>query len=506
MSKFNAKESSKIENYMGGVAYKQTPKTELIFAVLSSFIENSYYESADNRIKRISELVKKIAIEEPKFVAKLAIYTRNEFNMRSSFHVLIGELAKAHKGDNLVSRTIQIGVSRVDDLTEIVSYLGKPVPNQVKKGIAAALGKFNEYQLAKYRSEGKSFSLVDLFNLVHPKPRDKTRGIWKSLMNGKLKQTGTTWEARLSAGEEPAKVWRKMLKANELGYMACLRNLRNILKTGDSEAIGLAIAMISDKKKVAKSRQLPFRFLSAHNALKDYDSEEGGIKFEKDSNPNAIINAINKALEYSIDNIPLLKGKTVILTDNSGSMRGDTGGTSLVSAYSNRTTADIANLFAVLYWKRADNTFIGLFGDDLITPKLDREKTVLGNFGIINEEAERCGPSTETGMFIAFEKFLKEKISPERIVIFSDCQVGTGCQWYDTGDRKGNDFNKLFQQFKKMSPKTMVYSVDLKGHGNTLFANGVHEISGWSDRIFNVMEMAELDKNALVNEIEKIEI
>lgn len=506
MSKFNQKESSKIENYMGGVAFKQTPKTELIFSVLSSFMENSYYEKADDRIKRISELVKKVAGGEPEFVAKLAIYTRNEFNMRSSFHVLIGELAKAHKGSNLVSRTIQKGVNRVDDLTEIVSYLGKPIPNQVKKGIAAALVKFNEYQLAKYRSEGKSFSLVDLFNLVHPKPEEETKEIWKDLMTGKLKQTGTTWEARLSAGEEPAKVWREMLKAGELGYMACLRNLRNILKTGDPEAIDLAIAMVSDKEKVARSRQLPFRFLSAHNALKDYDSEEGSIKFEKDSNPDAMINAIDKALEYSIDNIPLLKGKTVILTDNSGSMRGDHGGASLISAYSNRTTADIANLFAALYWKRADNTFIGLFGDTLITPKLDREKTVLENFKIIDTEGERCGAGTEAGMFVAFEKFLKEKISPERIVIFSDCQVGTGCKWYDRTGRSGGDFNKLFQNFKAMSPKTMVYSVDLRGYGNTLFANGVYEISGWSDKIFNLMEMAEIDKDALVNEIEKIQL
>lgn len=508
MAKFSKKDSAKTANYMGGVAFKQKPKTELAHAVLTTFVESSYYEDENKRTARIAALIKEIAKTDPVFVAKLAIYARDKFNMRSAFHVAVGELAKVYRGDNLVSRLIEKGTIRVDDLIEIVAYVGKkPIPNQVKKGVAAALNKFDAYQLAKYRREGHKFSLVDLFNLVHPKPLPQNVDAWKKLIAGELTQTGETWEARLSAGEDAKIVWRDMLKTGKLPYMACLRNLRNILKTNDAETIALAASFIRDQKQVAKSRQLPFRFLSAYRELAEFQENGGdGIVFEKDAKPYSLIDAVRQALEYSVANIPLLAGQTMILSDNSGSMRGDGGGSSSLSRKSKRTTADIANLFAVLYWSRAENTYVGLFGDRLISPQLDRAKTIFENFDVINVSADTCGSGTETGIFDAFEVLLKNGQKPNRIVIFSDCQVGTKCKWYDAGDRKANDFNALFQKFRAFSPETIVYSVDLKSYGNTLFAGGVIELAGWSDRIFHLMDIAERDKHAFIHEIESIEI
>ena len=53
MAKFNEKKetvTNLITNYMGELAFKQTPKEELIFSVLTSFFEDSYYESKESRI------------------------------------------------------------------------------------------------------------------------------------------------------------------------------------------------------------------------------------------------------------------------------------------------------------------------------------------------------------------------------------------------------------------------------------------------------------------------
>ncbi len=500
MSKFNSKsEGRSVENYMGGHSFSQGKKEELAFAVLSSFIEDSYYESKEDRIKRIRILVKSIAEKDPLYLAKLAYVTRKEFHMRSSFHVLTAELARYHKGDALVKNLIKLAVERPDDLLEIVSYLGKPIPNAVKKGVAEALTKFDAYQLAKYRGENKKFKLVDLFNLVRPKaPKDKV-AIWKKLMKGELKSTNT-WEARSSKGENKEKMWGELVGSNELGYMALLRNLRNILKSADAATIKDALVKIANKEAVLKSKQLPFRFLSAYNAIDEMDKTD--LVFEKEViNHEKVIEALNKAVSYSVGNIPLLKGKTIILSDNSGSMRGDGGGDSLVSAFSNRTTADIANLFAVLYWTRANNTLVGLFGDSLITPKLDREKSVFENFKLINQTGSRVGESTEMGIFTMFEKLIEDKVIVDRIIIFSDCQVGTGCKWYDTGSRGGGDFNKLFSEYRKINPKVNVFSVDLRGLGNTLFADGVVQVAGWSDKIFDIIQLNER-KEGLVKYIE----
>jgi 60 kDa SS-A/Ro ribonucleoprotein len=508
--KFNATEKGKTKttNYMGGVAFKQTEKEELAFAVVTTFLEDSYYESRKDRVTRIRELVKEIVKKDPKFISNLAIITRTEFHMRSAFHVLVGELAKNHKGDSLVAETIEYGYTRPDDLIEIIAYLGRPIPNSVKKAVREIMSTLDAYQLGKYQAKSKTFSMIDLFNLLHPKPTKKNEEIFKQFMEGKLSPP-ETWEVLLSTCSDKAKVWKQLVSENKLGYMATLRNLRNMLEQADEATILKACKYISNKEAVLKSKQLPFRFLSAYEAVKGKRTLSlGGKTFSWEDSPakkdltEEVIKALNQALAYSVDNIPLLKGKTLILTDNSGSMRGDFGGDSLTSAYSRRTSADIANLFSVLYWTRCENTCVAAFGDTLKFVKLNREKSILDNFKTFNKTAATVGGGTETGVFFAFEKLLEDKEKVDRIIIFSDTQVGTGCQWYDTGRRKEADFNKLFQQYKKFNPKVQVYSVDLRGYGNSMISDGAVKVAGWSDKIFDLMQFIE-KKEGFVQYIEK---
>lgn len=505
MSKFNgsAKTKATITNYMGGKAFKQSEAEELVFSVATSFLEDSYYESKDDRLTRIRSLVKNVTEADPLFVAKLAIITRKEFNMRSAFHVLVGELTKNHKGDSLVRNTIEQGAERVDDLMEIAAYLGKPMPNQVKKGIRNALAKFSPYQLAKYKGDGKDYSLVDILNLVHPKPNQINSPTYSKLIKDELVSTDT-WESRISAGQSHTEVWKDLLKTKKASYMSILRNLRNIVTKTDEETVKLATDFISDKEQIVKSKQLPFRFLSAYEALDKIEEDSSGIKFEKDSDRLARTkNALIVALTHSVENIPLLEGKTMILTDNSGSMRGDCGGCSALSAYSKRTTASIANLFAVLYWLRSDNTYVGVFGDRLEQPALSRDKDLFDNYNTINYVGERIGGGTEAGIFEAMRKLISEKTIVDRIMIFSDCQVGEGCKWYGYNriGEQSSDFNRMFQEYKKINPNVLVYSVDLKGYGNKMFSDGVVSLAGWSNKIFDLMQIIE-KKEGLVKWIQ----
>jgi len=505
MSKFNAKDTNnETVNHMGGKAFKHSNEEELVFACLTTFIEDSYYESKDKRLNRIKKLVAAIAVQDPLFVAKLAIVARKEFHMRSAFHVLIGELSRIHRGDSIVKNAIINGAERPDDLTEIISYLGKPIPNGVKDGVSKALSKFDRYQLAKYRSEDKNWKLVDVLNVTKPKPSNGQSKDFTDLMKGELVNT-ETWEARISAGEDKGAVWKDMLTKNKLGYMALLKNLRNIAAQADADTAKLAIKKLTNKEAVLKSKQLPFRFLSAYRALDNKrESTKDGITFEKDGDRLKIFqDAITKAILYSVENVPLLFGKTMILSDNSGSMHGDGGGASLVSAASSVKTADIANLFAVLYWTRADNTYVGLFGDKLIVPALDRGKDLFENFKIINAEAEKCGGATEKGIFDAFRSLIKDKTMVDRIVVFSDCQVGEGCEWYGPSER-ASDFNALASQYKAINPNVRIYSIDLKGYGNKMVPTNsdVVLLTGWSEKIFSFMDMIE-KKEGLVRWIDQ---
>jgi len=361
--------------------------------------------------------------------------------------------------------------------------------------------------MAKYRGEGKETKLVDLVNLTHPKATNvHTASALKSLVAGTLKNEDT-WESRLSAGEDKATVFKDLLKTNKLGYMALLRNLRNIQETQDKELIALAAERLVDEDAVANSKQLPFRFLSAYNALEAVAPK--GVVFEQD-NTNTLKKAVERALEISIKHLPVFEGETAILSDNSGSMGGCISGGSPVSALSNTKSCDIANLFATMVWLKAENTYVGLFGDRLISPKLDRSKSLFENFKICTSEASKCGGSTEEGLFVFFEELVRTKRKVNRIMIFSDCQVGRTAQWYGTGDyktmqsRRADYFGKLYNEYRQINPDVKVYSVDLRGYGNSMVRDGAMCLAGWSEKIFDIMHKYEINGTALVQDIENV--
>ena len=149
------------ENLAGGAAFAESPELELISMLLTSFTQDQYHRSADEGLKRLGQLV--AAVPDKRFVAQAAAYARNEFGMRSITHALIGELVKTVRGEDWVKYAVANTVRRPDDALEMLAYVGKPVPNSLKKGLALAIQKFDEYSLAKYRGENTDCKMVDLW-------------------------------------------------------------------------------------------------------------------------------------------------------------------------------------------------------------------------------------------------------------------------------------------------------------------------------------------------------
>lgn len=529
MSKFNILKRKNREtiNHMGAKAYKYDEKYELVSTLLTTFVEDSYYRSSNDTVKRLVELMSKT--KDIEFMAKAIIYARTIFHMRSVSHVMGAEISAYLSGKTYAKNFYENLVVRPDDMLETVAVYfnkgGKTLPNAMKKGFANAFDKFDGYQLAKYRGENKMVKLIDLVNLVHPTPTQKNEKALTELVAGTLRNKDT-WESKLTSAGQNAKgatakaeakkaSWEELILAKRLGYMATLRNLRNILESNVSvAAFESVLTYLSNDKAVQNSKQFPFRFLSAYAEIEKLKitGNSNKLVFEKDGKTDSkrverVLEAIEKAINVSVKNLPLLEGETVILSDNSGSMGGDAGGSSAVSAMSKVNTAAIANLFAALYWSRCDNTLVGLFGDRLVMPTMDRTKGLFANYKTVSKAGKTCGPGTEAGIFHMFERLIKEKRKVARIVIFSDMQIGTGCSWYDTKGRRGDDFNKLYESYRKnINPDVKVYSVNLKGYGTTVFKGNVFKIAGWSEKIFNIMEMLEQDPNALISEINRIEL
>ena len=91
MAKFNSPTTIQTENKEGHAAYSMTPKSKLVTQVLTSFFNEAKFYG-DNSAE-MQETIQQVIRQDPEFVAKLAVFARREFNMRSVAHVLTGYLA-----------------------------------------------------------------------------------------------------------------------------------------------------------------------------------------------------------------------------------------------------------------------------------------------------------------------------------------------------------------------------------------------------------------------------
>lgn len=559
MAKFNEKKTVKQPesvNFMGEKAFLLKPKEEFVSSIMTTFLskEGSYYESSNEEVKRILSLLDKI---DPLFACKAAIYVRENGNMRSISHLLGAALAKYISGQEYAKRFYNKLIVRPDDMSEIVSAYAnlngmglndlKKIPNSMKKGFKEALEGLDAYRIDKYKMKTRSFSLVDLVRLFHPKATQKNAEAYKRLIEGKsladLYESKVLEKEMTKAGqttkdatqEEKMEAKREAITAvldnvKGMPVMNLLRNLRNILLYAPDK-VNDACEQLTIKDKIMNSRLLPFRFATAYSEIEklsyytEISSTKSSIQFEDEKssslcsenefrrNKEMVLNAIEKALEISCLNIPKLEGNVAVLVDDSGSMRGDAGGSSRVSAFSKTSTSMIAHLFASMVMYRQDNVYLGLFGDKLINVPVKRDMRLLDYTKWTFEKGGECGGATETGIYDFIRQVVKEKKKIDNVIVFSDCQIGRYSgftAWYgNNSSDRGKHFHELFKEFRKINPNANFIVVNLRQSGSTSVfdkSQRILNIAGWSDKIFDVITSQCKGWDAMIKEIESIEI
>ncbi len=283
--------------------------------------ESEFYEDGVAIADRIAATAEQCS---PAFVANLAREARGDFNLRHVPLLLLAVLAKTGSGSNMVSDAIADTIQRADELTEFLAIYwrnGKcPLSAQVKKGLARAFRKFDVYHLAKY-NRNNAVKLRDVLFLVHPKPKNgEQQEIWNKLTAGTL-ESPDTWEVNLSGGADKKDTWTRLLSEGQIGYLALLRNLRNMTDVGVDDAL-IRNAIIARK---GAGRVLPFRYIAAARACPQLEP------------------VLDQAISEAISEMPVLNGKTVVLVDVSRSMAWDR-----VSARSDMTRMDAAAALACI--------------------------------------------------------------------------------------------------------------------------------------------------------------
>lgn len=389
-----------------GPGHARNTTSELFLLAVANMVgEQTFYESAGTRDARFRHLVHEVAVTDPQWLLGMIGWLRGEGNMRSASLVAALEGAKARldAGAHGHSRAfVDAALARADEPGETLAYwtsrYGRRVPKPVKRGIADAVQRlYTEHAVLKYDTASAGFRFSDVLNLVHASPsadkpwqgslfehvheRRHQRGTPPDqerlpmlaanahlveaardeptllLDQARLKRAGITWETALSlAGDrvDKATLWESLIPS--LGYMALLRNLRNFDEAGVSDAVAEQVAArLSDPEQVARSRQLPMRFLSAYRAAPS-------LRWA---------HALEKALQASLGNVPTLAGRTLVLVDRSGSMQ------SRLSARSGLNRADAAAIFGAALTLRCERADLVEFGTGSVPVQVHRGDALL---------------------------------------------------------------------------------------------------------------------------------
>ena len=446
-------------------------------------------------------------------------------------------------------------VYRLDDMAEILAcYQAKngvdaPIPNAIKKGFKDAIEHADAYVLAKYQMKSRGVSLVDIVNLVHPhatamngtvkvsldefkkavngtkfeKEYDFSQLTSKetvmeipalrALVLGLLKQFNTVEDKNTEAGKvvaekvksgaitaEQAKVelneaktenYKELIETKKIGYLALLRNVRNILKTNDSILLDKACELLVQQDFIRKSLVWPHQI---DLCLEVMTIEFSGTQLKK------VAIALDKAYELSIPNLQNLlpEGKTAIVFDTSGSM----GGVNHIyldpkdiKKVINKMPAEKAALVAATLAKGiGGDVYHFASGCEQIIGwnPIDSINTLKQKFMGYNG---RQGHGTDFGA--CFKIFEQKNKQYDRVLIISDEQDGYG--------RVESDYKGYCQKFGT----PYVYIINICGYGVTSpIKNGdkVFRLYGYSADIYEKIPQVEINPAVIIDEINKIEI
>lgn len=474
----------------------------------------------------------------PKDLFSIAAWLRNDMNIRLTPQVLMVVASIHPKGQQFVRQYMPKVAIRPDEIKTCLMlhrfFFGpKCLKNCLSRGLADALHNFGERGLLKYNSSEfpkwkdvlhwiyrkKDYPLpmplrtymthgtVDRAALPIVAAREdlKQCKIFDDKARELVTQSMANWEVVLSqfgqSGENKRAVWEYLIAEKLLGYMAMLRNLRNVASANVSDAtIESVYAMLSDAEEVKKSRQLPFRFVAAYDAVEgqpnpygySYDEEP---KKEDKANPRhkqKLLEAIENAIDLACQNVPEMPGMTAVFADNSGSM------TSPVSDKSQITCLKAANVLAGMIAKRSEGSaLLCAFGTDVAQVHYTKNTTII-DISKKLEKADTNGCSTNAHRCVQW--MAKNNVNPDRVIILSDMQC-----WNDGYGGFDGSLNGEWQKFKQKHPNCWLHSVNLHGYGDTPVNEAtkkVNLVGGFSEKIFSML----LETESVVKKEEKAPI
>lgn len=515
-------ESEMTTNFMAGTSFKVNPLTTLkIVSASSIFAEPQYYRpgvrvggsmSTDGRYtihslvkntlldakyagKNTSQVFESVIDDALSYdfegTLKWAVELRKVFNMRlnpqiimvrASLHKDRADFTAEHPG--MFNEIEQIVMARADEpMTQLAYFMylkhGKrKMPSILKRSIAANLSNLSRYKVAKYKNH--EIGMINAVRLTHANSKVLDELMTKGTVE--VSEDAKTWENLRSAGND----WKYIFHTIDMGHMALLRNIRGAFtEVNDLDFCKEWMGKL--KATVVNGKQFPFRYLTAYNEIEKADV----------NHKQYILDALEECLDIACDNMPKLEGKTMCLSDNSGSAWG-----AFTSEYGKTTIAEIDNLSSVITAHNSSEGYVGKFGDRLITKSISKRNGVLYQAqSLSSNRSSDVGGSTEGGIWEFFYNAIEKGIWYDNIFIYSDQQAGHGGLYgtdsqhkvyksmgYGCGgwsDHYINVFDLVRAYRLKVNPKVNVFSIQTAGYTNMVIPENTYRTSilyGWTGK------------------------
>lgn len=484
-------------NEAGGTAYQLPHKARLLQYLMTGTLNGTFYASAQDQLDTVLQLTEAVDAE---FLAKAAIYARQRGYMKDAPALIAAVLTR--KSPALAKVLFDRVIDNGKMLRNFVQILRsgqtgrKSLGTAPKRLVQKWLEQASDTQLLN-ASVGQQPSLADIIKMVHPHPANEAREclygwlIGKEVDAAKLPAPVQAFERfKQGQGDVPAVDFRLLTglplttqQWSQIAYTAPWQmtrmNLNTFARHGvfgleSSDVVSVIAERLRDAAAVRRARAYPYQLLAA------YANADAAV-------PMQVKEALQDALEVSLDNVPELPGQTWVLVDVSGSMQSAITG-QRGSASSAIRCVDVAALLAAALLRKNPLTGLVLFNTAARQVRLNPRDSVMTNAKTL---AGMLGGGTAISS--GFDLLNREQADGDTVIVVSDNQ-----SWADT--RGGATATmRSWQALRQRNPQARMVCIDLQPYGSVQAASraDILHVGGFSDAVFDLLASFAKGKSVL---------
>lgn len=472
-------------NQAGGIAYSLDAEDALARLAVTGTFNGTYYASGEQTLDEVLKLAKECT---PKFLAALAVYSRESAFMKDTSALLLAVLMTRDINlfQSIFNRVIDNG-KMLKVFCQIVrsGKVGrKSFGSAPKRMIRQWLQNRPSYKLIG-DSVGNDPSLADVVKMVHPQPKNPEQESLFAYLIGKQKNPenlpGVVKEFEAFKKATPGarvvpNVPFQLLSAQNLttdewaacaangGWHMVRMNLNTFQRHGvfDSQKnVEMVARKLSDKDAIKTAKVFPYQLFVAYKTATDV--------------PQKVSNALQDAMEAATANVPSL-GRVIVGVDFSGSMQAAVTG-NRGSATSKVNCNEVASLFAACVVRNSE-AVVYRFDEYATKISLNPRDSVITNAKKIGAN----GGGTDCGSFLA--KANAEELKADVVICLSDDQ-----SWSNPYGGSHTNLMDQWRRFKTRNPEAKLVCIDLAATATAQAkpSKDVLCVGGFSDEVFNVV-------------------